>query len=77
MNKIHAAHFWVCMLATMGAFINCEIRSDFQMGASTLEHRHRCGANGPANSCMVRLFLEKYPMTHSPPYCAPAKQDSK
>jgi hypothetical protein len=35
-NKIHAAHFWVCMLATLGAFIDCEIRSNFQMGASTL-----------------------------------------
>jgi hypothetical protein len=35
-NKIHAAHFWVCMMATVGAFIDCEIRSDFRMGASTL-----------------------------------------
>jgi hypothetical protein len=35
-NKIHTAHFWVCMLATMGTFIDYEIRSDFQMGVSTL-----------------------------------------
>jgi hypothetical protein len=35
-NKIHAAHFWVCMMATVGAFIDCQIRSDFRMGASTL-----------------------------------------
>jgi hypothetical protein len=35
-NKIHAAHFWVCMLATVGAFGECKIRSDFRMDASTL-----------------------------------------
>jgi hypothetical protein len=35
-NKIHATHFWVCMVATMGAFIDCKIRSIFRMGASTL-----------------------------------------
>jgi hypothetical protein len=35
-NKIHATHFWVCMVAIVGAFIDCQIRSDFQMGASTL-----------------------------------------
>jgi hypothetical protein len=35
-NKIHAAHFWMCMLATLGAFIDCEIRSDFRMDAFTL-----------------------------------------
>jgi hypothetical protein len=28
-NKIHATHFWVCMLATVDAFIECEIKSDF------------------------------------------------
>jgi hypothetical protein len=28
-NKIHAAHFWVYMVAIVGAFIDCEIRSDF------------------------------------------------
>jgi hypothetical protein len=38
-NKIHAAHFWVCMVATVGAFIYCQIRSDFRMGASTLTNR--------------------------------------
>jgi hypothetical protein len=37
-NKIHVAHFWVCMMATVGAFIDCQIRSDFRMGASTLLH---------------------------------------
>jgi hypothetical protein len=31
-NKIHAAHFLVRMLATLDAFIFCEIRSKFQMG---------------------------------------------
>jgi hypothetical protein len=35
-NKIHATHFWVSMLTTLGAFIECKNRSDFQMGASTL-----------------------------------------
>jgi hypothetical protein len=35
-NKIHATHFWVCMVATVGAFIDCQIRSNFRMGASTL-----------------------------------------
>jgi hypothetical protein len=35
-NKIHVAHFWVYIMATMGAFIDCEIRSNFRMGASTL-----------------------------------------
>jgi hypothetical protein len=29
LNKIHEAHFWVCMVATVGAFIDCHIRSDF------------------------------------------------
>jgi hypothetical protein len=28
-NKIHAAHFWVCMMATLGVFIDCKIRSNF------------------------------------------------
>ena len=41
LNKIHGAHFWVCMVATLGAFINCQIRSDFQMGASTLLHVYK------------------------------------
>jgi hypothetical protein len=36
-NKIHVAHFWVCMMATVGAFIDCKIRSNFRMGASTLK----------------------------------------
>jgi hypothetical protein len=35
-NKIHAAHFWVCMVAIVGAFIDCQIRSDFRMDAPTL-----------------------------------------
>jgi hypothetical protein len=35
-NNIHGAHFWVCMMATVGAFIDCKIRSDFRMGGSTL-----------------------------------------
>jgi hypothetical protein len=35
-NKIHATHFWVCMLTTLGGFIECKNRSDFRMGASTL-----------------------------------------
>jgi hypothetical protein len=29
-------HFWMSMLATLGAFIECKNRSDFPMGASTL-----------------------------------------
>jgi hypothetical protein len=37
-NKIHATHFWVCMMATVGTLIDCEIRSDFRMGASTLSY---------------------------------------
>jgi hypothetical protein len=37
-NNIHGAHFWVCMMATVGAFIDCKIRSDFRMGGSTLHH---------------------------------------
>jgi hypothetical protein len=39
MNKIHAAHFWVSMLATLDDFIDCENRFDFRMGASTLYPR--------------------------------------
>jgi hypothetical protein len=35
-SEIHVAHFWVCMLVTLDAFIDCEIRSNFRMGASTL-----------------------------------------
>ena len=34
-NKIHATHFWMCMLAFLGGFIECKNRCDFQMGAST------------------------------------------
>jgi hypothetical protein len=51
-NKIHAAHFWVCMLATLGAFIDCEIRSDFRMGASTLQ------------TLLARLLVIKYHMVN-------------
>jgi hypothetical protein len=40
-NKIHAAHFWVCMMATVAAFIDYKIRFDFRMGASTLNQK--CG----------------------------------
>jgi hypothetical protein len=36
MNKIHAAHFLVSLLAFLGGFIKCKNRSDFQMGAYTL-----------------------------------------
>jgi hypothetical protein len=35
-NKIHATHFWVCMVATVGAFIDYGIRYNFRMAASTL-----------------------------------------
>jgi hypothetical protein len=38
-NKIHATHFWVCMVATVGTFLDCVIRSNFQMDASTLYHK--------------------------------------
>jgi hypothetical protein len=30
-NKIHKVHFWVYMLAILGAFLDCEIRYDFQI----------------------------------------------
>jgi hypothetical protein len=43
-NKIHAAHFWVCMVATVGAFIDCQIRSNFRMGASTLHGEDQSSA---------------------------------
>jgi hypothetical protein len=36
MNKIHATHFWVYLLATLGGFIECENRSNLWMGASNL-----------------------------------------
>jgi hypothetical protein len=35
-TKIHVADFWVNMLGTLGAFIDCENKYNFRMGASTL-----------------------------------------
>ena len=37
-NKNHATHFWVCMMVTLGGFIDYENRSNFWIGASTLCH---------------------------------------
>jgi hypothetical protein len=36
LNKIHASHLWMSMLATLGAFIDCGNKLDCQMGASIL-----------------------------------------
>jgi hypothetical protein len=33
---VDATHFWMSLLATLDGFIECENRSDVQMGASTL-----------------------------------------
>ena len=35
-NMIHAPYVWVFIMFILGAFIECENRSDFQIGASTL-----------------------------------------
>ena len=35
LNKIHAIFFWVCMVATIGAFIDYQIRYNFRMDVST------------------------------------------
>jgi hypothetical protein len=32
-NKIHATHFWVITLSTLGGFIECGNGSDLRMGA--------------------------------------------
>jgi hypothetical protein len=55
-NKIHAAHFWMCMVATVGAFIDCEIRSDFRMGASTLEPVSMKGGTGAMHT-LPHVFM--------------------
>jgi hypothetical protein len=66
-NKIRVAHFWVCMVATVGAFIDCEIR------ASPLLSHQRW-----RNWTVLRLIMETFRGVHSSsPPIMPSKTPSK
>jgi hypothetical protein len=80
-KKIHTTHFWVCMLGTLGAFIDCKNRYNFQMGASTLYKRRR-RTPGPErepgmNEVSFRARLHLIHLKPSPMPCHLTQFDSK
>jgi hypothetical protein len=42
MNMIRSINIWVFMLLTLGFFVECENRSNIQMGVSTLLYHIPC-----------------------------------